>query len=252
MIKKGILAVSFGTSYADTREKTIGAIERAISAALPDYRLYRAFTSVMIKAKMDKMGTPVFNVEQALNAMKNDSIEEVLIQPTHVINGTEYDMLVADVDAHSAGFKSVKCGNPLLTSTDDYKELASIIAKEYSSDNDEAVVLMGHGSEHYSNSAYPAFEYVLKAMECSNIFLGTVEGYPTIEEVKSQLKNGKFKRVKLVPMMIVAGDHANNDMAVDWKNEIEELGYEVSCVMRGLGELEGVQQMFVKHIKELI
>ena len=114
---------------------------------------------------------------------------------------------------------------------------------------------MGHGSEHHANAAYPAFEYVLKDLGYDNVFVGTVEGYPELPEVKKQLEKHQFKKVCLVPMMIVAGDHANNDMIGEedsWKAELEEAGYETRYHLKGLGEIEGIRNLFIKHAKESV
>lgn len=252
--KKGILVVSFGTSYGDTLKKTIGAIEESIDKAFDGYKVYRAFTSRIIKAKLDNQGTPVYNAEQAFEAMIKDGVtDEIIVQPTYVINGIEYDMLTEEIEKYRKYFKTVKCGTPLLTKPDDYRELATIIKEEFPTDNGEALVLMGHGSEHHANSAYPAFEYALNEIGYYKAYVGTVEGYPSLKELKAKLKKNNIKKVCLVPLMIVAGDHANNDMIGSknsWKSELEEENYNVRYYLRGLGELKGVQNMFIKHIQE--
>ncbi len=254
--KHGILVVSFGTSYEETRKKTIDAIENRIRENFKDYKVYRAFTSKIILKKLKQSGMNVYSVKEALEAMiKNGITEEIIIQPTHVINGIENEFMLDEVEKYKKCFKKIKYGNPLLTRTEDYEELAKIIKNTYPVEEKEALVLMGHGSEHYSNSAYPAFEYVLKNMGFGNIFVGTVEGYPSLEEVKMQLKKEKMQKACLVPMMIVAGDHANNDMAGkndSWRAELEQEGYPVRYWLKGLGEIREVQDMFVKHVKEAV
>lgn len=254
--KQGILVVSFGTSYEETRKKTIEAIENRIRESFEDYAVYRAFTSKIILKKLKKSGMNVYSVQEALEAMVKDGItDEIIIQPTHVINGIENDFMLEEVEKYKKHFKRIKYGKPLLTQPEDYEELAKIIKNTYPVDKDEALVLMGHGSEHHSNSAYPAFEYVLKNLGYGNIFVGTVEGYPSLEEVKIQLKRENMQKACLVPMMIVAGDHANNDMAGNddsWKAELEQEGYPVRYWLKGLGEIREVQDMFVKHVKEAV
>lgn len=254
-MKKAILVASFGTSYEETRKKTIEAIEKAIQDEFSEYKVYRAFTSVIIKKKLEKEGIFIFNAKEALEQMLKDGVEELLVQPTHMINGTEYDMLRDDIAPYLDKFKTVKMGRPLLTHHEDYKELAHIITETFHVEEKEALVLMGHGSEHPANSAYPAFEYVLRDLDYQNVFIGTVEGYPELNEVKKQLVKGGYKKICLVPMMIVAGDHANNDMIGEeesWKMELEEDGYEVRYSLTGLGELDGVQKMFIRNVKEAV
>lgn len=253
MTKKAILVVSFGTSYKETREKTIAAIENSLQDTFANYKVYRAFTSKMIKHKLELAGVRVFDVKEALEQMLLDGIKELLVQPTHIINGVEYDLMMEELQPYLNKFAEVRYGQPLLTSEEDYKELATIIRNAYPVEEDEVLVLMGHGSDHHANSAYPAFEYVLRDLEYNNIVVGTVEGYPAFSEVKRQLKKKRTKKVCLVPMMIVAGDHANHDMIGEedsWKVDLEQEGYEVRYYMKGLGELEEVQNMFIRHARE--
>ena len=252
MSKKAILVASFGTSYQETMEKTITAIENSLQDAFSDYKVYRAFTSKMIKQKLQREGVTVFNVKEALEQMLLDHVTELLVQPTHIINGVEYEGMKEELKPYLDKFKTVHYGQPLLSGEEDYKELATIIHREYPVGEDEVLVMMGHGSDHHANSAYPAFEYVLKDLDYHNILIGTVEGYPTLSEVKKQLKKKNLKKVCLAPMMIVAGDHANNDMVGgedSWKTELEQEGYEVRYYMKGLGELPGVQNMFLRHAR---
>lgn len=255
MMKKAILVASFGTSYKEARKRTIGAIEESIKTEFEEYKVYRAFTSKIIKKKLEKEGLFIFDAPQALEKMLEDGIEELLIQPTHIINGTEYDLLREEIAPYLEKFKTVRIGRPLLTKHEDYMELADIIKESYPVEEDEALVLMGHGSEHPANSSYPAFEYVLKDRGYDNIFVGTVEGYPALEEVKKQLVKKQIQKVCLAPMMIVAGDHAHNDMVGDeesWKMELEEEGYQVRYSLKGLGELQGVHKMFIRNAKEAV
>ena len=254
MQEQAILVVSFGTSYKETLEKTIGAIEISIQRAFPDRKVYRAFTSRMIKTKLEEENIFVCNVQEALEQIIADGrTKELIVQPTHIINGIEYDFMREQVAPYKEKFEKIFFGNPLLSTIEDYKELATILKESYAIEKDEAMVLMGHGSLHHANSAYPAFEYVLKDAGYDNIYIGTVEGYPTLEEVKRQLERKHVRKVCLVPMMIVAGEHANQDMIEkdnSWKAQLEREGYAVRYYRKGLGELEKIQNMFVRHIRE--
>lgn len=256
MIKQGILVVSFGTSHKDTREKTIDVIERKIDKAFPECAVYRAYTSKMIIKKLKGLGESIFNVSEALDQMRADGITDVFVQPTHIINGVENDFMIEDVKAKEAIFNRVEIGSPLLSDVEDYKALAEIIMENEAPETDEMLVLMGHGSSHYANAAYPALAYVFKDLGYENVVLGTVEGYPTFEEMKKQLDASDKKKVKLLPLMIVAGDHAKNDMAGDdedsWKNILEADGYEVRYKLQGLGELTKIQELFIEHLKAVI
>lgn len=252
MSGKAILVVSFGTSHEDSRKKTIEAIEQKIAEEFTEYKIYRAFTSKMIIKKLGKLGLHIMTVEEALKQMKADGVKEVIVQPTHVINGIENDEMIEDIKAVSKDFDSVVIGKPLLSDTEDYKRLAEAVAEDNPMAEDEILMLMGHGSSHYSNSAYPALEYVFKEMGYANILVGTVEGYPSFEEARKQLEKTNKKKVTLLPLMIVAGDHANHDMAGEedsWRSRLEQDGYQVVCRMKGLGELDKVQQQFIEHIR---
>lgn len=248
--------VSFGTGYEETGKKTIGAIENRIKEVFQDYVVYHAFTSKSILKKLKKSGMKVYNIQETLERMiKAGVTEEIIVQATHMVCGIENGFMLEDVETYKDYFKKIKCANPLLTQPEDYEELAKIVKNTYPVEEDEALVLMGHGSQYYSNSVYSTFEYVLKKLGYKNIFVGTMRGYPTLEEVKVQLKKENMKKACLVPMMIVAGAHANNDMAgkdVSWKLELEQEGYLVRCLIKGLGEIKEVQDMFVKHIKKAV
>ncbi len=256
--KKAILVVSFGTSYHETREKTIDAIEHAIAEAFPDYQVYRAWTSKMIMKKLLKRdGIKINNVVEAMDQMAADGITDVIVQPTHVINGIENDLMIQDALSRRAHFQSIRFGTPLLTSTGDNEALVSIISSEFSDlKKDEALVLMGHGTTHYANSIYAAMDYTFKDMGHPNIFLGTVEAYPSMETLLKMVKEQNPKRVVLTPFMIVAGDHATNDMAGEdpdsWKCQFEKAGFPVDCVLKGLGEYPQIHQLFIRHIQEAI
>ena len=255
--KKAVLVVSFGTSYEETRKKTIDQIENDMAEAFPSYAIYRAWTSGMIRAKLLKRdGIRIYNVCEALEAMAADGIQEVIVQPTHVINGIENDQMKADVAAYADRFMRVSIGTPVLTTAEDSKCVIDAIVKELHPAKDEALVLMGHGTEHYADAVYAALDYQFKDLEHSNIFMGTVEGYPTLESVMRLVQKAGYRHVVLAPFMIVAGDHANNDLAGDeedsWKSVFEAAGFSVRCVLKGLGEYESIRKLFVEHAREAV
>ncbi len=257
-MKKGILIVSFGTSYAKTRAVTIEAIEETIRQAYPDVPVYSAWTSGIIREKiLEATGEHIADVSQAMEEMKENQITDIYIQPTHVINGTENEQMREDALKFRGDFHSISFGAPLISSTEDMREMIHVLTREFSSlHEDEALILMGHGSEHYSNTVYPALDYMFQEMGHGNIHIGTVEGYPELEHVLSLLKKQKTRKIHLAPLMIVAGDHAVNDMAGNepdsWKSVFESHGYEVTCHLKGLGEYPEVQQMFLKHLGRII
>lgn len=256
---QAILVVSFGTSYNESRDITIGAIEGAIEKAFPDYDVRRAFTSQIIIDKLEERdGLEIDNVGEALDRAVEDGVKTLVVQPTHLMDGLEYNDVVDEIAEYADQFEKVVVGEPLLTSDEDFKDVAKAITEataEY--DNGEnAICFMGHGTEAESNEIYAKLQDVLTEEGYENYFIGTVEAEPTLEDVLNQVKEGEYKKVVLEPLMVVAGDHANNDMAGDeegsWKTEFESAGYEVECLIKGLGEIDAIQQMYVAHTQSAI
>lgn len=251
--KRAILVVSFGTSYEETRKKTIEQIEKDIQAQYPEFPVYRAWTSGMIRRKLLKRdGLYIMDIKEAMEQMAADGIREVAVQPTHVINGIENDRMTADVLSFGDRFERIVTGTPLLTDQEDKDRVIRAVIDTIGPSPEEALVLMGHGTEHYANSIYAALDYQFKDMGYSNVFMGTVEAYPPFESLEKQVKALRPKRIILAPFMIVAGDHATNDLsgadADSWKSRFEAAGYEVDCVLKGLGEYPGVRQVLLEHV----
>ena len=256
-----LLVVSFGTSYSETREKTIGAIEHRLEEAYPQYELRRAFTSRMIlKVLRERDHIFIDDVKSALQRLIDEGCPNVVIQPTHMMNGEENDRMLADIKKYADKFESCRVGMPILNNIKDYCSLTKAVMSEIPEQHQEktAVVLMGHGTDHHANSVYAALEYRMHDMGYTNVFVGTVEGYPDIEAVLRKIKavDASIERIVLYPLMIVAGDHANNDMAGDsedsWKSQFEKAGYQTECKIKGLGEYKGVQELFVNHLSEIL
>lgn len=257
--KPVLLAVSFGTSYNDNRDLSIGAVEKALQDANPEYEVRRAFTSqIVIDVLKDRDNLEIDNVTEAMERLVADGVKEVIIQPTHVMTGFEYDDVVAEVNKYQDKFDTFKISEPLLVSDSDYDALIKSITEETASYNteDTAIVFMGHGTEHEANVTYATLQEKLNAAGNNNYFIGTVEAEPSLEEVVALVKESGAKKVVLLPLMIVAGDHANNDMAGDeedsWKSAFKAEGFEVECVIKGLGEYAGVQQILVEHASAAI
>ena len=251
-MKKAILVVSFGTSYHETRKKTIEVCENKIKESFKDYDFYRAFTSGMIINKLKKRDNMfIDNPSEALEKLYNAGYQEVVVQSLHIICGDEYNKLKDMVAQYEDKFDKISIGRPLLTYIDDYRETVEAVRKDLDKmDIDEAVVFMGHGTEHESHSSYPAIEYMFRDYGI-NAFVGTVEGYPELEQVIKKLKNRNIKTVDLLPFMLVAGDHAINDMASDeedsWKTILEKEGFNVKVHVKGLGENPYIQEKFKNH-----
>ncbi len=254
--EKELLVVSFGTSYNDSRRLTIGAIEDALEEAFDDYSVRRAFTSdIIIDHINERDGYLIDDVDAALNRAIDNGVKELVVQPTHLMNGFEYTDLYDMIAQYSDAFESVKVGEPLLSSEEDMKAVRDILVdwtKEYD-DGKTAIVFMGHGTEADSNGVYQTMQDYLSESGYDNYFVGTVEAVPSLDDVIAKVKEGSYERVILEPMMVVAGDHANNDMAGDedgsWKKAFEAEGYEVECLLRGLGENEDIRNLYAEHAK---
>lgn len=255
--KKAILAVSFGTSHEDTRKVTIDAIEDSMRDAFPDYPVYRAWTSKMIIRKLKNRDNIIVpTVREAMEQMISDGITDVLVQPTHVINGIENDLMKEDALSYRDSFHSISFGDPLLTTEEDSHKVIAAIAEEFSNiTKKQALVFMGHGTTHFANFIYAALDYTFKDKGYHNFFLGTVEAYPSMESLKKMVKAYQPEEVVLAPFMIVAGDHAKNDMAGDdpesWYSQFKDEGYEVKAVLKGLGEYKGIRRLFIDHIRAI-
>lgn len=253
--EKEILVVSFGTSFNDSRRLTIGGIEQAIAAAYPDWSVRRAFTSqIIIDHIASRDNIKIDNVQEALERASDNGVKELIVQPTHLMNGLEYNDLVNEIAQYSDAFEKVSIGEPLLTSEEDFNAVGNIlmeITAAYDTD-DTAIVFMGHGTEADSNAVYGQMQEVLASAGQDNYFIGTVEAKPDLEDVMMAVRSGSYKKVVLRPLMVVAGDHANNDMAGDedgsWKTAIEKEGYEVECVLEGLGQVPAIQELYVQHV----
>jgi sirohydrochlorin cobaltochelatase len=257
--EKELLVISFGTSYNDSRRLTIGAIEETLANNFSEYSVRRGFTADIIIDHVERRdGIHIDNIDEALKRAVDNNVKKLVIQPTHLMNGIEYDELTSKVANYADAFDQVEIGSPLLTSDDDFKRVENAIVdwtKEYD-DGKTAIVFMGHGTEAASNGIYAKMQNLLTADGYANYYIGTVEASPSLEDVLNQIKDKGYTRVVLEPLMVVAGDHANNDMAGDeedsWKTAFSNAGYEVVCLLRGLGENETIRQIYVDHVKEAI
>ncbi len=254
---KAILVVSFGTSYNDNREKTIGAIEADVRAAYPDWEVRRAFTSRMVIKKLrERDGIHIDYVTEAMGRLVSEGYEKVVIQPTHMMNGVEYDDVARIASEHLGDIKDMRVGRPLLTSSEDYDALIDAIDEVLVKGlaDGEALVLMGHGSEHYANATYSQLQMKLWLKGMRNVFVTTVEGFPGFGDTIGLMKEAGFSKAALFPLMVVAGDHATEDMAGNEDDSLKRLllseGLDVRCIVRGMGEFKEFRELFLDHIKD--
>lgn len=255
-MRKAILAVSFGTTYPDTLARTIGATEAELAKTFPDWEVRRAFTSGMVIQKLRRQeGLEIETVAQAMQRLEAEGFTHVAVQSTHVMHGEEYEKMLAQLAPFRLRMQ-VAVGMPLLHDLQDYETAAdALLSWLPRPGEDEALVFMGHGTEHFANASYAQMEHVLR-QRCDRVYLATVEGYPTLENVKRQLKGRpEIKKLLLAPFMLVAGDHARNDMAGEedsWAQQLTDAGYSVRCILKGIGECPAIRALFAAHCRQAV
>ena len=258
--KPVILVVSFGTSYASSRHATIGAIESDIREAYPDYDVRRAFTAQIIIDHIEKdTGRHIDSFEEAMDKLVAEGVKEVVVQPTHLMDGFEYNDIKNSLENYAPSFDKCVLGAPLLASEADQIAVAEAIktAMERYEDENTAICLMGHGTEAESNAIYATMQGVFNNLGYNNYFVATVEATPTFDDVVTAAKDAGFTKAVLRPMMVVAGDHANNDMADPEDPEsffsvMTAAGFDVTCVIEGLGQLDTIDEIYVSHVADAI
>lgn len=252
-MKRAVVCVSFGTSVPAGREN-ITAVENVLRQSAQDRILISAFTSPTIRRILKERGETVYSLAEALEELWRQGVTEVLVQPTHILCGHEYDKLKREAEAWRDKFESLRVGRPLLTDTDDLQTLAAGLSAAYPAQAGETLVLFGHGTDHAANLVYPALQTAFRLAGRPDVLIGTVEGWPAFENVLEQLKAQDGKHVHLVPLMLVAGEHALSDMAgsgpESWRSRLEAEGFIVRATLRGLGVLPAVQAMYRSHLEE--
>lgn len=263
-MKKALLVVSFGTTHSDTRKLTLDKIEDRIRERFTDYEVRRAYTShIIIRILKARDGLLVDTIEEAFDKLRKERFEEVVIQPLHLIAGLEYEYILKIAKDYKEHFKKLSVGRPILffkscekDYPDDYEILMDALKDQIPPFG--LVIFMGHGSSHPSNASYSCLQMVARDKGFHDVFIANVEGYPQLKNVLGWIKKNDSpqKVITLMPLMIVVGEHAKNDMAgkdaASWKNILEKEGYQVNLYMHGLGEIEKFQDIYIEHIKDVI
>ena len=276
-----LLVVSFGTSFNDSRVKDIKGIEDALQAAYPDWSVRRAFTAqIIINHVQARDGEKIDNMQQALDRAVANGVKNLVVQPTHLMHGAEYDEMMEMIDEYKDKFESVAVAEPLLGEVGadaaainaDKEAVAKAVTAaavkdagfdslEAAAEEKVAFVFMGHGTSHTAKVSYSQMQTAMQTLGYSNVFIGTVEGEPeetACENVIEAVKAAGYTKVILRPLMVVAGDHANNDMAGadddSWLSQFQASGdfASVECQIAGLGEIEDIQQRYIEHTKAAI
>ena len=253
--EKGILLVAFGTSIPRAK-KSYNNIDRVVKKSFPDTPVYWAYTSSFIRRKLAKKGIKTDSITEALNKMNKDGIKQVTAQSLHITNGSEYEEIIRESTPFNKKFKSINIGMPMLISATDLNAFSKALKSVIPTDREktDAIVLMGHGNHHgIGDFTFIAATHELKKQD-RNIFVGTVEGKPTFEEMLQSLKKSGAKKVYLIPLMVVAGDHAINDLAGpesdSWKTMLEKDDFKCIPVLKGLGENDKMVAIFIAHLKK--
>ena len=252
--KAALLMVHFGTTYDDTRALTIDAINSKAQAAFPELRFQEAYTSRIIIRRLKQRSIEKLTPLDALLKLRSEGYTHIIVQSTNIIDGVEMESLRRDVESVQPFFKEIRVGTPLLYSVEDAEKVVDILGRHYTPAQGkktvkENFVLVGHGTYTPSTAIYSQMDYMLKASGMTNFHVGTIEGYPTFDTMLAQLKAGKARQVTLIPFMFVAGDHARNDIAGEWKEMLEKEDFTVNARLEGLGQVPEIQEIFIDHIR---
>lgn len=254
--RRGILVAQFGTSNEEGRQAALEVLYGEIASENPQYTVREAYTSPTIRRILHSRGVEKPSATDALLQMYLDGIDTVYVQPTFLLDGVEMQMLRDEASAVSHFFKHIQVGIPLLYTIEDFKNLASLLAKTDASPRTKsgagtAVMYVGHGNEYASTSAYSMLGQMISSQN-PDIYIGTIEGWPDLETSVSQLKSKKYKRVTLIPLLLACGVHAHEDIDEEWRPAIEELGLDVDVQFRGLGEDIEVRSLIKNHLSSLL
>lgn len=254
-MKKAIVLVSFGTTHQDTREKTIDVLARDIESRFPTFDVFQSYTSSIVrKIVFRDEGIQFFHLNDLLDQLITDGYEKIYLQSSHIIGGFEYHKIQQAASKYRQLGHDIVVGNPLLSSYEDYQAVICWIKTQAEMlGEQESLVFMAHGTNHPAFTSYVALDYMLSE---TAVYMACVEGYPELELIMTRLKARNYQRIRLFPFMFVAGDHAKNDMASQkegsWKTQLEANGFEVEAVVRGLGEVPEIRQLYVDHLAHLI
>ena len=251
--KTGILLVHYGTSNDKSRAQTIDKLNSRVAETFPDCAVVEAYSAPSVIKTLAKRGIKKLNVSQALDSLKALGCNKLVVQSTMLLDGVMTEMLRTEVGKVKNDFRAVSVVRPLLYSVDDCRTMIEMLTKSLLADKSVAtkksqVVLVGHGSDSPANAMYSQIDYLLKAEGKSSWHVGTIEGFPKIENVEQQLKNSKNKNVILVPLLYIAGNHQKEDIDGVWKTQLQTKGYHVDVFGKGIGEMTEIQNMILGKI----
>lgn len=248
--KAVVLMVHFGTTYDDTRTQTIDAINEKVKDVFKGVDVCEAYTSRIVMRRLKARGIEKLNPTEALQKLHQEGYTHILVQSSNIIEGTEMKELRREIAGMAGDFKEIRVGDPLLSTPEDYEIVVKAVYEDMEKNCPEgARLLVGHGTSDPATASYAMLDYMLKSKALVNYHVGTVEGYPAWNDAFDMLKKTGVKDVTLAPLMFVAGDHAKNDIAGEWKENLEKEGYKVHLHLKGLGENPAVQELFIRHAR---
>lgn len=255
-MKKGILLVSFGSGNKEAVEETLGKLKKEAEERFPTYAIYQAFTSGQIREKWREIyQISVDSPEQAFRNMQRDGIEQVVVQPVYVVQGQEFEKVRGQVEMWRKQFRLLKFGKPLLSQEEDYKRCVHVIDNRWPAESGKSRVIVGYGTKESSQSAYGMLEYTFRMLGYSDVAVGTLSGYPAIQEVLWNLKQQKTETIEMIPFLLIRGEKAEREILhseTGWTARLQEEGYQVERVRSGLLELEEIRRILLDHIEEAI
>ena len=253
---EALLVVSFGTAAEEARQEELGGVEEALRRRCPGLPFARAYTSPTIRRILAKRGTVVPSLEEALEEQRAAGIGRLYVLTTHLLPGYEYDAIAAAAEQFRPRFSDLRLSRPLLGDTDMVRALAQVVLDRWPEQPGRTIVLVGHGTAHPGNLVYPALQGALSLAGRGDILVGTVEGWPGLEELLPVLERQGAERVILAPLLLTAGTHAREDIAgpgpESWKSRLEAVGLTVHPVLEGLGRLPQVQGLYVRRLEQLL
>lgn len=248
--KGAILMVHFGTTHDDTRAVTLDAINMRVATAHPELVVRQAYTSRIVRKRLAERGLQIPTPREALEQLQEEGYTHVLVVPSTIVDGVEMESLSYEVGHLQSRFKQLRLATSLLFYEEDYRALAEIMTAHL--DPEVAYIWVGHGTYDSATAQYAMLDHLLQHLGHTQVIVGCIEGYPYYEEALERLQATGLKRVQLLPLMMVAGEHAKEDILKEWQPELEKLGYQVETRLRGLGEMEEIQEMILRRVEFFI
>lgn len=249
--KAALLITHYGSSDAQTRALTMDVVTREARDAFPQFEVREAYISPIVRKRLAKEGMYKDSPIDALLKLRAEGYRNIYIQSTTLIEGSEMTSVRKDADKVRQFFNKIKVGNPLLYSVEDCEKVIDILASVQAGKKED-IVYVGHGNQLPSTATYAMLDFMMKARGLKNFHVSTIEGYPTLEATSLQLKEARPQTVTLIPLLLVCGNHAKEDIAGVWKTELERQGYQVNVRMEGLGENKAIRQIYMEHIKAML